>query len=160
MKLPAAHGGLPTPARDSHGLRSPPADCAYERLHRDPHDLSVPRLGSNSSGQQMSAAAARFGFLFLRFRRARQSPGDLWWRRRSGEKEARSNRALYSDWFGQWRIPRSSSRSAYAAPARFRFSRGRKLWCVGSTTSSGDNPSPRRCCHAHGYQEVGARSKS
>ena len=65
----------------------------------------------------MSAAAARFGFLFLRFRRARQSPGDLWWRRRSGEKEARSNRALYSDWFGQWRIPRSSSRSAYAAPA-------------------------------------------
>jgi hypothetical protein len=115
--LPTAHGGLPTPARDSHGLRSPPADCAHERLHRDPHDLSVPRLGSNSSGQQMSAAAARFGFLFLRFRRARQSPGDLWWRRRSGEKEARSNRALYSDWFGQWRIPRSSSRSAYAAPA-------------------------------------------
>jgi hypothetical protein len=59
MKLPAAHGGLPTPARDSHGLRSPPADCANERLHRDPHDLTVLRLGSNSSGQPMPAAAAR-----------------------------------------------------------------------------------------------------
>jgi hypothetical protein len=33
-----------------------------------------------------------------RFRRARQSPGDLWWRRRSVEKEARSNQVLYSDW--------------------------------------------------------------
>jgi hypothetical protein len=54
---PAMHGGLPTPARDSHGLRSPPTDCAHERLLRDPHDRPVPRLGSSWSCKQMPAAA-------------------------------------------------------------------------------------------------------
>jgi hypothetical protein len=53
----AMHGGLPTPVRDSHGLRSPPTDCAHEQLLRDPHDRPVPRLGSIWSCKQMPAAA-------------------------------------------------------------------------------------------------------
>jgi hypothetical protein len=57
MTSPATHGRLPTPARDSHGLRSPPTDGAHERLLRDPQDRLVPRLGSNSSCKQMPAAA-------------------------------------------------------------------------------------------------------
>jgi hypothetical protein len=121
MRLrPATARSGNSPAVDAAASNSLPDDGLRARL---PTRARSPPNGDspvNSTANKRHWAwdehtAARFGFLYPRFCRARQSPGDLWWRHRSGEKEARSNKVLYSDWFGQWRIPRSSSRSAHAA---------------------------------------------
>jgi hypothetical protein len=57
MKSPATHDGSLTSARDSHGHRSPPTDCAREQLLRDRHKPQMTWLGTNSCYRRLSAVA-------------------------------------------------------------------------------------------------------
>jgi hypothetical protein len=57
MKSPATHGGSLTSARDSHGHRSPPTDCAREQLLRDRHKPQMTWLGTNLCYRRLSAVA-------------------------------------------------------------------------------------------------------